>query len=119
MIWRRVAAVLWTLIIVVLCTLPGENFPDVHLISADKLAHFGIFAIFAWLWLIASRSDQRPRIWRVLIAGLAFAGLTEVYQGLLPFGRDPEVLDALANSAGLLFGVWSYHFVRSGWGRPQ
>ena len=117
MSWKRAAAIVWSLIIVALCSLPGENLPNVDIISIDKLAHFGIFAIYSWLWMLSSSASFEQASKRVIIPGLAFAGLTEIYQGLIPFGRDPEVLDVIANAAGLLAGVWAFRVGRERWGR--
>lgn len=108
MIWKRIAAIAWTLLIIVLCSVPGGSLPEVRLFSADKLAHFGVFAILSWLWMISMTSTFHERSRRVIVLGLALAGLTEVYQGLFVVGREPEVLDFLANAAGLLAGVWAY-----------
>lgn len=104
--WSRVAAVGWTLLILALCTIPGRELPDVNLFSGDKIGHFGIFAGFGWLWMRAYPPTKRSRRFKqVLVAGLAYAVLTEVYQGLMPFGREADVWDAVANSVGLLAGT--------------
>ena len=112
MTWKRTAAFFWSLVIVVLCSLPGETLPEVNVISADKLAHFGVFAIYSWLWMAASTAPFEQAAKRVIIPGLAFAGLMEVYQGILPIGRDPEVADVIANAAGLLGGVWAFRVLK-------
>jgi VanZ family protein len=100
------AAVGWTLLILALCTLPGEELPEINIISIDKIGHFGIFAGFGWLWMRAFPGfDLAKRLRYVLLGGLAYAGLTEIYQGVMPFGREADVWDAAANAAGLLVGV--------------
>lgn len=101
----RVLAVGWTLGIVVACSIPGSSLPSSDLWEADKLIHFGLFAGFGTLWMLSLTGSARRRALWVLGTGLAFAGGTEVYQGWLPFGRSPDVLDALANGAGLLVSV--------------
>lgn len=100
------AAVGWTLFILALCTLPGQDLPEINIISIDKIGHFGIFAGFGWLWMRAfPRLDLARRSRYVLLGGLAYAGLTEIYQGIMPFGREADLWDAVANAAGLLVGV--------------
>lgn len=98
-------AAAWTLAILALCTIPGNELPQVSIVSADKIGHFAMFTAFGWLWMHALRLEVRARVGLVLAAGLAYAVLTEVYQGLLPFGREPDVWDAVANSGGLLVGI--------------
>ena len=46
----------------------------------------------------------------VLVSGLAFAPLTELYQSILPFGRQMTFLDAGADAVGFGLGtlVWIY-----------
>lgn len=100
---RKITAVAWTLVIVALCSLPPSEIPAPDVVGVDKLAHFAVFAVFAWLWLRASNSESAVR--NVLIAGFLLAMLTEMYQGVLPFERDPSMLDAVANLAGLLAGI--------------
>ena len=46
-------AVGWTVVILALCSIPGGDLPEVRIMSADKIAHFGMFAAFGWLWMLA------------------------------------------------------------------
>ena len=72
--------------------------------GVDKLAHLGLFAVWG-LILAASRVPWRG----ALALGLALAAATEGGQALLDawlaFGRHAEVLDALADLAGLALGL--------------
>jgi VanZ family protein len=107
--WILVAAVGWTLLILALCTVPGKDFPEINIISIDKIGHFGIFAVFGWLWMrVYTLSDLARRSRYVFVGGLAYAVLTEIYQGIMPFGREADLWDAAANAAGLLAGVGVY-----------
>lgn len=103
--WRLAAAVGWTILILILVTIPDPDLPDADLPQLDKIAHFALFAGFGWLWMrsLPIKLDRRFKL--ILFAGLAYAVLTELYQGILPYGRQPDVLDAAANLAGLLSGA--------------
>lgn len=101
----RYLALAWTLLILVGCSLPGSELPEMSLVSIDKLVHVVLFAGFGWLWMKAMAHRPRTRAWWVLTSGIAFAILTEVYQGLLPLGRMADPYDAAANITGLLLGV--------------
>lgn len=98
-------AVLWTLVILAACSIPGQDLPDIEFFSVDKVAHFSVFTGFGWLWMYASRAPLRTRVIRVLAAGIAYGILTEIYQGSLPWDRTPDVYDALADAAGTIAGV--------------
>ena len=101
-------AVLWTLLILAACTIPGKDIPSINIVSFDKFAHFGIFAGLGWLWMWALQGTLTSRMKRVLVFGITYAIFTEIYQGLLPFEREPDPLDALANIAGLVTAVVLY-----------
>lgn len=105
---KKVLAIAWTAGIIALCTIPGDNLPDVDVFSADKIGHFILFTGFGWLWTWVSARSFRQAVPIVLFAGLLFAVGTEIYQGILPFGREPSTADVIANLAGLLFGVWLF-----------
>lgn len=104
----RRLALLWTLVILAACTVPGSTLPSLTLWEFDKLIHFALFAGFGGLWMRALACPLGRRMAGVLLAGIAFALLTEWYQGLLPWPRTPDLLDALADSLGTLAGVVAY-----------
>jgi VanZ family protein len=110
--WKTTLAWLWTTGILVACSLPGQSLPDITLFRFDKLIHFALFAGFGWLWMAALRQPLARRAGVVLAAGLAYAVLTEPYQGLLPFERAPDPYDALANALGLGAGVLAFRLLR-------
>ena len=109
---RRLLAVFWTLAIVVALSLPGSSVPGQNWIAFDKVAHALMFLGFGVLWMSTLRRSLEARAAWVLVFGLAFAGLTEMYQGFLPFDRTPNLLDALAGAAGLVLGVGCFFVQR-------
>jgi len=99
---RRVIAAIWSLIVVALLWMPMPAVEGPKL-PLDKLAHAVVFAVLGGLWHTALRTRHRTSI--TVLAGLAFAALTEIVQGLLPWSRTPESADLVADAAGLLVGV--------------
>jgi hypothetical protein len=114
---RFATAVLWTLVILALCWLPGELVQEVEGESAvfriphlDKLIHWGIFVGFAVLWLRVGESRRRYA-W-VVIAGVGVAALTEVVQALVPqIHRYGEIGDFLIDGLGVITGIAVAHWV--------
>lgn len=105
---KRLAAIAWTALIVAACSIPGNELPRVRVDYVDKSAHFVLFFVFAWLWMRAGTGTSVLRLGTMLVAGLLLAGGTEVYQGLLPINRSPDVLDAVANAVGLIAGIAAF-----------
>ncbi len=102
MLSHRAAAPLWSLLIVVLCLIPGQDVPKVDIVGVDKIAHFALFAVFAIVW----RRRARPAgLFIILLSGLLLAVGTEILQGALSWGRQPDPFDVLANTLGLVVGL--------------
>jgi VanZ family protein len=114
---RVVVAVLWTIMILVLCWTPQNLLPvnertesltqKLHL---DKFVHAGIFTVFTVLWLRTRPAGKTRYLW-ILLAGTALAAITEVVQNLPYINREGEFEDAMADFAGVLFGFPLFHWI--------
>lgn len=97
-------AALWLLLVTAALLMPHIPAPPGGIVGLDKGVHFVLFLVLALLWKRAW--GARPGASRrVLAAGLAYGALTEALQYLLPIGRSAELLDLLADAAGLLAGL--------------
>jgi VanZ family protein len=103
-------AILWTVVIMLLCWLPGPMVQELEHGSSwfkipdlDKLVHAGIFVVFSILWARALIS--RRRFAWVALGGVVLAILTELVQNLPIVGRDGEVSDAITDFGGVLAGM--------------
>ena len=77
---------------------PGDDVPQGG--PNDKVVHALIFVALA----VAGRWARIP--WLALGIGLAtYAALTEILQATLPINRDGNVLDFLADAAGIAVGL--------------
>lgn len=105
----KLLALLWAVLILALCSIPGPELPDVDVLGIDKVGHFGMFFVGAFVWMRAwPRSTAR-----VLGAGLAFSILTEIYQGVMPFlGRSADPFDIVADALGLAVGLLLWRWLR-------
>ena len=115
--WKPLAmALAWTAFILLLLTIPSNRLPSSPVSNYDKLGHAGLFFGLALLWMRALSAHSTRMIVLVLVSGLAFAPLTELYQRILPFGRQMTLYDAIADAIGFGLGtlVWIYWDQRRG-----
>ena len=108
-------ALLWALVILALCALPGKDIPKIwwaEWLSLDKLVHAGVFAVLIVLLIRGLRRhygqvDLRSRTVRWWIAGcIAYGGALEIMQGALLTDRMADLSDFVANSVGCGLGWW-------------
>ena len=110
--WYVAAASLWTLAIFIGTWLPGKHLPHPELedstffsmIPLDKVAHAGLFAGFAFLWLLARSTPAIP-FKKVFLVGVLVAILTELGQATDWVGRDADISDVVADTFGLFLGA--------------
>jgi VanZ family protein len=107
---RVAMAVLWTVVIMMLCWLPGSMVHELEggslwfkIPDLDKIVHAGIFVVFSVLWARALTS--RRRFAWVALGGFVLAVVTELVQMLPIVGRDGEISDALTDFGGVLAGM--------------
>lgn len=88
-----------TVVVLTAVLWPGSQIPSTKL-PVDKLVHFLLFTG----WTVAITNDFNLKWYKALIAGLLFALLTEVIQ--IPLEkRSFDLMDVLADGAGVLFGI--------------
>ena len=95
-------AALWAAVLFLLSTwsLPGVSLDS----GVDKLAHGGAYLVLglslAWG---RDRTASGVPVVLLILMGVAYGGLNEWYQTLVP-GREVDLLDGLANAVGVLMG---------------
>lgn len=106
-------AVVWTMLILVACLLPGRDIPEVHVPMADKWVHFAIFGGFSFLWCCTLRKAG-PRAGLVVFLASVLLGYgVELLQGSgITQGRSFELYDLLADSIGGLLGLLLFYLLR-------
>ena len=97
----KYTAILWTVIIFVLCTLPSEHLPP----NNDKISHFTAFAGFTFFWFFHS-----SKYWLIILSSALYGIAIEFWQGILPqsFHRSFDWFDALADGIGGIIGLPIY-----------
>ncbi len=101
----RLLAILWTLLIFILCLLPGKDLPDVEIPFIDKWAHLILFGIFSILWLCTRPGNDIKWLTSILLATIFLGWLVEYIQGHFVPGRTQDNMDILADTAGGITGI--------------
>jgi VanZ family protein len=108
--FRLASAIIWTVLILVLCWLPLDVVQKIEHRSTwfeipdlDKVIHAGLFTVLAILWrrLAPAKSTK----WAIVLSGFALGALTELGQ-LVPFvNRNAELYDLVTDCVGVVVGV--------------
>ncbi len=96
--------------------LPTDNLPGSKLLSYDKLAHLGVFALL-YLFLVwgLSKQNQYQGIRNksnnlALTISIVYSTALEFLQILIP-GRSFDWYDIIANSSGIFTGLIIFSFL--------
>jgi VanZ family protein len=115
----------WALVILVLCAIPGRDLPHSDWLEAllfDKWVHAGVFFVLEVLSIrgIAFSNSQSLRKLAVLVTGagaVVYGGALEIMQGALFSERTADLYDFIANSFGVLLGALLYAKLAAKWPR--
>ncbi|WP_317899477.1 VanZ family protein [Aurantibacillus circumpalustris] len=108
-----VAAIIWTLIIFILCAMPGQYIPTsnwLELLSFDKFVHASIFFILTTLWFLVAIKHQQSKviIGIYFTAVVTYGALLELMQATIFSNRSADWKDIVANSFGCLLAIVFY-----------
>lgn len=107
----NIPAILWSLLIMVLCLLPGDKMPKDPIVNADKIYHAGAFALMGFLFAYGfTKQSKFPFVSRhagKMAFGIsaALGGLIELLQYYFVRNRQGDWLDFLFDSVGAWVGV--------------
>lgn len=107
-------AILWTIIIFVLCSTPGQYIPTTNwleLLSFDKFVHASIFFVLTCLWLVylyKSKKLATTSMIIIILLCISYGGLIEIMQATIFSHRNGDWLDFTANTFGCLMGLWFF-----------
>ena len=104
----RLAAA-WAVFILLICVTPGRFIPSagwMQLFSLDKIVHAALFFILASLIVISCGTVAVRRLYVWLTLSALYGFLIEVLQASLYNGRSFELLDAVADAAGVVMAFW-------------
>jgi hypothetical protein len=107
-------AILWSGFILLLCGIPGSDFPDMsiwELLSPDKFIHFGLFSVLMLLCLQGLKKQHvfihfRYNALKISILYCSVMAIgSEILQDLLFIERSADLFDVIANMAGSFSGI--------------
>lgn len=111
-----VLAIAWTMLLFLLCLIPGEDLPEVDVPFIDKWTHFVLFAPFSFLWLMVFPGKSWKRLTTIFLISVVIGWLVEELQGLLTMlGRSKDEMDILADAIGGLLGVLLFRWFFTSW----
>ena len=107
---------LYWIILFTATTLPGSQLPDFHL--NDKIEHFSAFFILSVLLNLALIFQRKSYFLFkyaalvTIIISLSYGAIDELHQIFIP-GRSADIRDWLADSTGVILGVFVLNLVKS------
>lgn len=117
-----IPAILWTVLVTILCLLPGRDMPKIHIVNFDKFAHLFFFGILNALYL--RWQNAYPVLFRnnflfhliISVIIILYGGLMEILQGFFYTDRYADFYDFLANASGcilalILFSTLKKYFI--------
>jgi VanZ family protein len=115
-------AIIWVIIVMVLCTIPGNDLPSDPLfekIHLDKIVHLGLFGVTVFL-LCLGYYRQHGHITRVnyslFAISASFYGLIiEYIQKYIATNRSFDMSDVAADIVGAVAGILAFKLVRKWW----
>ncbi|MFY0252754.1 VanZ family protein [Chitinophaga sp. 30R24] len=114
-----IPAILWIILILVLCTMPGKDIPSnsfLEQVHFDKVVHFGLFGgivLLLSLGIFWQKKYISPLTLTLLIIVAASYGLAiEFIQKYWAVDRSFDLYDALADTLGAIAGVWAFKLIR-------
>ena len=110
-------ALLWAVMVMVLCGLPGEQIPELTFLEwlrPDKIVHLLLFGVQSYLLCKGLKlqttfpSMARHAIFLALSFSIVYGAVVEVLQDAIFINRNGDIRDAIANAIGAFLGVWLY-----------
>lgn len=101
---KYIPAIVITLLILVVVSMPGQKLPRTSFSGMDKAAHLLFFC--SWSLAVQFGFTIRHRWSWILITGIAFGASTEILQ-IFAKGRSADLLDLVFDALGLALAAWS------------
>lgn len=111
-------AILWIILILVLCTLPGNDIPSnsfLDKIHFDKFVHFGLFGgivLFLSLGIYQQKKYiSNSTLWLLVLIAAGYGLAIEFIQKYWAINRSFDMYDLVADTLGAIAGIWVFKIV--------
>jgi VanZ family protein len=107
-------AILWALISLTACGINGQSLPKISFnFGIDKIAHFVLFGIQAWLIIRANYVKGQKLPWKIVHTAVAISLVYGIFieglQATVFVNRSYDYVDMIADGVGALFCYpWVY-----------
>ncbi len=115
-------ATVWILLVLYLCTLPGDDLPSnpfFEKIHLDKIVHIGLFGgtvFFLCLGVYLQKRIISKFTLTIIAISAAFYGLAiEYIQKYFAVHRSFDMSDVAADIVGAIAGIIAFNLVRKWW----
>lgn len=98
-------ALIWTLVIAVLCLVSFKKLPTVKLTEADKYVHAAFHLVFTGLWFLYLKFQDKKPLLKAFLGSVFYGISIEIMQGLFTETRKADLKDVIANTTGALLMV--------------
>ncbi|MFD1616487.1 VanZ family protein [Gelatiniphilus marinus] len=99
-------AVFYSLALALVSLVRLNNLPDVGVSFGDKIFHFLVYAVLAFLWFntffFVFKQKKTRAVQYAAVFSIVFGIIIEVLQGSITVSRHTDVYDAIANTLGVL-----------------
>ncbi|WP_052143696.1 VanZ family protein [Wocania ichthyoenteri] len=107
--YALIIAVFYSIALAAVSLIKINNLPDVGISFADKIFHFLVYSVLAFLWVntffFKFKYKKTKAIIYAALFSIIFGIIIEVLQGSVTASRHTDVYDAIANTLGVLFMV--------------
>ncbi len=114
----RTLFIIWIVVMFTVSSIPDlQLVPKWHLTWKDKIAHIAEYAIFALLFLLMLKQENRianrkRRLLTILCFGLLLSVVDELHQLFIP-GRSTDLLDIVADFSGILIMAFIFDKIQN------
>ncbi len=114
----NILSILWAIVILILCLMPGKDLPHVSILNFDKLVHFSVYLLLAsmmyygWKKQNSFSSLHQNTLIKILLITSTYGFAVEIMQELFTTDRHFDIFDALANSMGAVAGSFFAVYIK-------
>jgi len=112
-------ALLWALLILGLCGLPGSAIPELTFLDwlkPDKIVHLVLFGVLCFLLIRGLSGIDTVSVWTTypklisVIISSIYGVVIELLQEFFFESRHGDVYDSIADALGAFLGLWFYNY---------